>query len=247
METYQSSYERPGDKMNMGSSEKQASMDLHQPLIEADSIAMIPALAPTTSTSTMMSTMMSKPTSAPFPSRSAMMLAGIFSGLVVQIISLGSYGLLMVDASSPMLGSAATAVLQFLTKVDFYIYISIWGAFTFTMTTTGMNTVQSCVGAAMPLTRRTVFVGGVFFLIGIVGGAFLAWMAMDAYLGDPIPYTPLFATVMVDLLLCYLMIVCYDYGNSGMDSTDEEEHEEEAGVTEQGSSCVDGKGCQECC
>ena len=60
--------------------------------------------------------------------------------------------------------------------------------------------------------RRSVFIIGVYFLVGIVFGAFGAWTMIDVYLGFPIPFLPIVATVAVDLVLCYLMVWCYDLG-----------------------------------
>jgi len=45
-----------------------------------------------------------------------------------------------------------------------------------------------------------------------VSGAFLAWSAIDIYLGFPIPFKPILLTVTVGLVLCYCMVRCYDLG-----------------------------------
>jgi F0F1-type ATP synthase assembly protein I len=67
--------------------------------------------------------------------------------------------------------------------------------------------------------RRYVFVLGVNFLIGIVLGAFIAWSIIDIYLGFPIPLKPILFTVLIDLMLCYFMICCYDMGSSSSNSS----------------------------
>ena len=72
-----------------------------------------------------------------------------------------------------------------------------------------------------PVKRRFVFVLGVYFLVGIVLGAFCAWTLIDLFLGFPIPFVPIMATVFVDLILCYLMVCCYDMGRE--ESVDDEE------------------------
>merc|ERR1712192_371154 len=101
-------------------------------------------------------------------------------------------------------------LLSVLTQVDLVIYVLIWITFTSTMTRPGMEFIrQRC---QTTFKRRFVFVMGVYFLVGVVLGAFVAWTMIDLYLGFPIPFTPIAATVVVDLILCYLMVFCYDLG-----------------------------------
>lgn len=138
-------------------------------------------------------------------------------------------------------------LLSVLTQIDLVLYVVIWIAFTCTMTSGGMqclklqfqsqqpsNTTTTTTTTAMPqqLTRRTVFVWGVYFLVGIVLGAFGAWSVIDVYLGFPIPFLPIVATVGIDLVLCYLMVCCYDLGRtsssgSGRKSADEDDDDDE--------------------
>jgi hypothetical protein len=120
-------------------------------------------------------------------------------------------------------------LLSVLTQIDLIIYILIWIAFTCTMTRGGMEFLRFQVaagagaggrhppqkggsGPAHQLKRRFVFVLGVYFLVGIVLGAFAAWTVIDVYLGFPIPFLPIVVTVAIDLVLCYLMVCCYDLG-----------------------------------
>jgi hypothetical protein len=102
-------------------------------------------------------------------------------------------------------------ILSVLTQIDLVIYVLIWIAFTCTMTKNGMQFLR--LQSQNPsLQRRWVFVLGVYFLVGIVLGAFGAWSLIDIYLGFPIPFLPIVATVGIDLVLCYLMVWCYDLG-----------------------------------
>lgn len=126
-------------------------------------------------------------------------------------------------------------VLSVLTQIDLIIYVLIWVAFTCTMTRNGMRFLRFQLGGSVGggggndgnddgtsttttgvlLKRRVVFVVGVYFLVGIVLGAFAAWSVIDVYLGFPIPFLPIVATVAVDLILCYMMVCCYDLGRDG--------------------------------
>jgi hypothetical protein len=137
--------------------------------------------------------------------------------------------------------------LSVLTQVDLVVYVMIWVAFTCTMTRNGMACIRASFFSSSDnnsnnnkkrsgsvVRRRYVFVLGICFLVGIVLGAFGAWSAVDVYLGFPIPFQPIVATVTVDLALCYLMLWCFDLGgrrrrnnNNNNNSNDEEEIEYE--------------------
>jgi hypothetical protein len=110
-----------------------------------------------------------------------------------------------------------------LTQVDLVIYVIIWVAFTCTMTRNGMAFIR--FQCQKPVSRRFIFVLGVYFLVGIVLGAFLAWTLIDLYLGFPIPFGPIATTVVVDLFLCYLMVWCYDLGRNEAIIGDDEDDE----------------------
>jgi len=114
-------------------------------------------------------------------------------------------------------------ILSVLTQMDLVVYVLIWVAFSCTMTRHGMTCIRSQFFSARndgdetntnrPVVQhRYVFVLGVCFLVGIVLGAFGAWTAVDVYLGFPIPFKPILATVAIDLALCYLMVWCFDMG-----------------------------------
>lgn len=123
-----------------------------------------------------------------------------------------------------LLGSEAVlyTVLSVLTQLDLVAYVLIWVGFTCTMSRNGMNCIQSQFSRSSfsnqtttpDIRQRYVFVLGVCFLVGIVVGAFVAWTAIDVYLDFPIPLQPILVTVLVDLALCYMMVKCFDMGNS---------------------------------
>ncbi len=149
---------------------------------------------------------------------------GVITGFLIQVISLGAYAFMLthygeIPSSSSESDWVIYGLLSVLTQVDLVIYVLIWVAFTCTMTRPGMAFIR--LQYQTPVKRRSVFVLGVYFLVGIVLGAFLAWSMIDVYLGFPIPFTPIAATVLVDLILCYLMVFCYDMGRE--ESIEEED------------------------
>jgi magnesium-transporting ATPase (P-type) len=154
------------------------------------------------------------------PSRqsfSRFILIGVVTGFLIQMISLGAYAFMLTQYGDEqqMLNKSESdwlvySVLSVLTQVDLLIYVMIWLAFTCTMTRNGMAIIRFQYQA--PVKRRFIFVLGVYFLVGIVLGAFVAWTLIDLYLNFPIPFVPIAATVVIDLVLCYLMVFCYDLG-----------------------------------
>mmetsp|Transcript_30505 Transcript_30505/g.87113 ORF Transcript_30505/g.87113 Transcript_30505/m.87113 type:complete len:213 (-) Transcript_30505:168-806(-) len=154
----------------------------------------------------------------------AIVLFGIATGFLIQVISLGAYAFMLTQyGEMPKTDSESDwfvyGILSVLTQVDLVIYVLIWVAFTCTMTRNGMAFIRLQYQAQVQ--RRSVFILGVYFLVGIVLGAFVAWTMIDVYLGFPIPFVPIAATVGVDLVLCYLMVFCYDLGRE--ESIDDED------------------------
>ena len=164
-------------------------------------------------------------------SSSRLILMGAFTGFLIQMISLGAYAFMLTqygemdeDIISPSVPEAdwfVFGLLSVLTQVDLVLYVLIWTAFTCTMTRRGMAFIR--IHSQIPVERRSIFVSGVYFLVGIVMGAFVAWTLIDVYLGFPIPFVPIVVTVVVDLTLCYLMVFCFDMGRRTDNSTDEED------------------------
>lgn len=161
----------------------------------------------------------------PAKSHGRFLVFGVLVGFLVQIISLGAYAFMISQYEEEPTNTEGDwflySVLSVLTQVDLVIYVMIWIAFTCTMTSHGMTFIRD--QSQSPLQRRSVFVVGVYFLVGIVLGAFFAWTMIDFYLGFPIAFVPIAITVGLDLVLCYLMIFCYDLGRTNQEEDDEEE------------------------
>ena len=162
------------------------------------------------------------------------LVVGTVVGFLVQVVSLLAYRTILMrwgDDEKQLLSSLAALsgaksedgsgvvhiLLSLLTQLDLIMYVMIWLAFTCTVTKTGMSvlrkiscTVKKDTQHTVDLSRRAFFHLGVYFLIGIVVGAFVAWTMTDYYLGFPVPFLPIASTVVFDLFLCYLMIQCYD-------------------------------------
>ena len=193
---------------------------------------------------------------AAYPSYPCTLALGSVVGFLIQVVSLGAYGVMLMNWGEDALHANKSnadwflyAVLAMLTQIDLCIYVVIWLAFTCTMTRSGMAIVRkklfmkstgskvaipkkkqrsirssrdAQVQAQATVNRRSVFIMGVYFLVGIVFGAFGAWTMIDVYLDFPIPFLPIVATVAVDLVLCYLMVWCYDLGRE--ETVDDEDH-----------------------
>jgi hypothetical protein len=154
-----------------------------------------------------------------------MICLGTFIGFLIQVISLGAYAVILVHWGDSVVQKTDDegdwflyTILSILTQIDLCIYVMIWMALT---CTSGMAMLRGQIQT--PVERRFVFVRGVHFLVGIVLGAFIAWFMIDAYLGFFIPFLPIVATVIVDLMLCYMMICCYDIGKEEEESLKDED------------------------
>lgn len=115
-------------------------------------------------------------------------------------------------------------LLSVLTQIDLVVYVLIWVAFTCTMSRSGMACIRYQFFASRSkrnnsnsnngvVPRRYVFVLGITFLVGIVLGAFGAWSAVNVYFR--FPFEPILVTVAIDLVLCYMMVCCFDMGGEG--------------------------------
>lgn len=156
------------------------------------------------------------------------LFAGIVTGFFVHAIALGAYALMVIyyGFENPVSRFELKgdwllySALSFLTQIDLLVYVIIWMAFTCTLTRSGMKMIRNQFKENVQ--RRYVFVLGVYFLVGIVLGAFAAWGMIDFYLGFLVPVLPIAATVLIDLVLCYLMICCYDVGSPTSDADNED-------------------------
>jgi hypothetical protein len=166
-----------------------------------------------------------------------LVILGSLTGFLIQMISLGAYAFMLAKYSEVgeegvtenESGWFVYGVLSILTQIDLILYVTIWAAFTCTMTRNGMEYIR--LQYRMPVKQRSIFVVGVYFLVGIVLGAFVAWTMIDMYLGFPIPFIPIIVTVLVDLLLCYLMVLCYDLGGTKGASVEDDEDDKDDDTT----------------
>ena len=155
------------------------------------------------------------------PLKGRLLVYGTVAGFLIQVISLSAYvKSLMTWGQKPALHTNALDeifyfFLQLLTQIDLCVYSVVWVGFTCSMTKAGVEFIMSYLGSPLSCTqatRRFVFLLGVNILVGLVLGAFLSWSLIDLLLGFPVPYIPVVATAGIDLVLCYLMTVCYDCG-----------------------------------
>jgi hypothetical protein len=116
-----------------------------------------------------------------------------------------------------------------ITQIDVLLYVAMWVSMTTVLTRTGMSYVRNTffVSEQKP-TKRSIFVLGVNFYVGVVLGVFCAWTGVDILLGLPIPITPMIGVVGFGLFISYTMVWCYD-----MEDDDEEDANEEDSTNQQ--------------
>jgi hypothetical protein len=136
-----------------------------------------------------------------------------------------------------------------LTQVDLYLYLCMWLVLTAVLTRPGMKYIQDNyfsnnhlrnqndddddeVVVVVEVTKRSVFVLGVQFYMGVVLGVFLAWTGVDCVLGLPVPVLPMLGVLFFGLLISYTMIFCYDLEESfdSNDDDDDDDNEEDSQV-----------------
>jgi hypothetical protein len=108
-----------------------------------------------------------------------------------------------------------------LSQVDLFLYVCMWLCLTFILTRSGMEYVRSTYFDVAP-PKRSIFVLGVQFYIGVVLGVFLAWTVIDLVLGLPVPLLPMGGVVGFGLLISYSMVWCYDLEDEGEDDDDDD-------------------------
>jgi hypothetical protein len=102
-------------------------------------------------------------------------------------------------------------VIWMLTQSDLYLCIFMWMALTGLLTKYGMDHVRNTYfsESCMP-TKRTIFVMGVNFYVGVVLGLILTWTVIDVLLGLPLPMLPMIFVLLYGIFASYTMIWCYD-------------------------------------
>ena len=98
-----------------------------------------------------------------------------------------------------------------ITQVDLYLYIFMWLSLTAVLTKSGMNYVRTnFFHPQSKPTKRSIFVLGVQFYVGVVLGVFFAWTGIDFLLGLPVPVMPMVGVLLFGLFISYTMVWCYD-------------------------------------
>lgn len=162
------------------------------------------------------------------------LFAGFLTGFFVHTIAIASYAALVIyfgyekpTSRFELSGNwFLYSILSVLTQLDILVYILIWVSFTCTLSRSGLKMIQEQLNENVK--RRYIFLIGVKFLVGIVLGAFLAWILIDYVLGFQVPILSIIGTVAIDLVLCYAMIWCFDeikYGENDEEGDDEDDEE----------------------
>lgn len=154
-------------------------------------------------------------------------VAGTGIGFVIQLIALSAstYSTMIqwyttTTTSSPV---EECLLLRLLGQLDTVLYFLVWINFTFSMTQFGSDfwrrqltrySSSRCdLDGEDQWTRKSVFAAGLNVIVGVVLGSFLAFaLGYVVILGaSPITLLPMLYTLLVDLVLCYIMALCYDW------------------------------------
>jgi hypothetical protein len=172
---------------------------------------------------------------------------GTIIGFLVQILNVAGSTVLYYqwnDSSifhnglhKDLVDTVLHLVVFLITQVDLYLYLLMWLALTAVLTRPGMKYIQDTFFSSqnlknqtdndvvVVLTKRSVFVLGVQFYMGVVLGVFLAWTGVDCVLGLPVPVLPMLGVLFFGLLISYTMIFCYDLEES-FEQDDEDEYDD---------------------
>lgn len=155
---------------------------------------------------------------------------GMIIGFLVQLVNVsgstfmyyqwGNEGLLS-KFPEDILDALLHAVVYAITQMDLYLYLFMWVALTAVLTNSGMDFVRERYFDKESASKRSVFVLGVQFYIGVVIGVFLAWTAIDCVLGLPVPVLPMLGVLVFGLCISYTMIWCYDLEDSFEDDDED--------------------------
>jgi hypothetical protein len=154
----------------------------------------------------------------------AFRMHGVIIGFLVQLLNVAGSTVMyyqwnnvgvLSKLSTDLPDTFLHLVVFLITQVDLYLYISMWVALTAVLTQPGMQYVQDNYFAEKSnVSKRSMFVLGVQFYVGVVVGVFLAWTAIDCVLGLPVPVLPMLGVLVFGLLISYTMIFCYDLEDS---------------------------------
>lgn len=154
---------------------------------------------------------------------------GMIIGFLVQLVNVTGSSVMyyrwgnegIFSKHSGLLDALLHAAVFLVTQVDLYLYIFMWIALTSILTHTGMAYVRRNYSAVADASKRSIFVLGVHFYVGVVVGVFLAWAAIDCLLGLPVPLLPMLGILGFGLFISYTMVWCYDLEDYLEKCTDE--------------------------
>lgn len=148
---------------------------------------------------------------------------GMIVGFLVQLLNVtgstvmyyqwGNEGVFS-KMSTDLLDTFMHALVYAITQADLYLYLFMWVSLTAVLTQSGMQYVRGTYFQKGVATKRSIFVLGVQFYIGVVVGVFMAWTAIDCVLGLPVPILPMLGVLVFGLCISYTMIWCYDLEDS---------------------------------
>lgn len=137
---------------------------------------------------------------------------GVLAGFLIQAIAVGaSIAMAFEDAPSR---SFLYLFLKCLSQIDVCLYAIVWVTFTISLTQCGMRLLMNRFEFE---SLRSIFDIGVSSLVGIDLGSVAACTVINVLLGVPVPFLLVTGTVCGDFVLCYLMVICYDWGEENLE------------------------------
>jgi hypothetical protein len=161
-------------------------------------------------------------------------LYGALAGFLMQTIAVGACIAMAFEfgEDAPSSRSCLYLLLKLLSRIDICLSVIVWATFTMSLTQRGMRLLKSQQCFEFE-SKRSIFDIGVNSILGTVLGSLAASTVINIILGFPsttIPFLPLVGTVCGDVVICYLMVVCYDWYEADGDNLKEE-------TVEDGVSC----------
>ena len=166
---------------------------------------------------------------------SASALTGAIVGFVVQSVTFGAFiPLLKLWGRDKEIRNRSElliyGVLALLSQLDVILYFGLWMTFTCLLTKMGSSYLRKKFDIEESTdslwTGRFLFRFCIWFLGGLLIGSFLGWITVDFMLGGPVPMMPFVSTLIFDLILCLLMLVCYEWGHPSNPANADKEDEE---------------------
>jgi len=117
---------------------------------------------------------------------------------------------LILTITRPGDGTALGVSYYLLSNIDTFAYLLICSAFTYSSSKLGYENLKTRFEWTEDYSRKALFHASIQSLIGIVMGSFLVWIAIDIVLGLPVAPEMILWPLGFDLILCALMIWCYE-------------------------------------